>query len=262
MLQTQIENSSNVLSASHDGKDLILGLKGGTFRYMNVPVAHYHGITTAESAGKYLNSEIKPNFKFEKVEELGLLNTDFLNGTVKALEEVVPEHVKFVGTLVQSTEGSAAYDLTTTHKILLQPGQRGLAMTGVHMEMPMNMAALITPRSGHGIKKGIGIVNSPGLIDCDYRGELGVILINHGEEAVEFAAGDRIAQMMFVPKLTPLLVQVGSVADMSATKRGVGGFGSTGTATPGETIEPYYSNALASGKLAVATPLMPRTKSA
>ena len=109
--------------------------------------------------------------------------------------------------------------------IELKPGERVLVPTGLSMELPDNFEAQIRPRSGLAIKNGITALNSPGTIDADYRGEVKIILINHGQEAFTIERGMRIAQMVIAP-----IVQARfHVSDeLSETKRGTGGFGSTG----------------------------------
>ncbi len=123
-------------------------------------------------------------------------------------------------------EGDAAVDLQTTVDLVLDPGQREAVPTGLAVEIPDGYAGLVIPRSGHALRSGLGVVNGPGLIDSGYRGEIKVILVNHGSERVEFQAGERIAQLMIVP--VPY-VQWVEVADLNPTERGAAGFGSTGS---------------------------------
>lgn len=110
---------------------------------------------------------------------------------------------------------------------MLQPGERALVPTGLRIEIPEGFEVQIRPRSGLALKHGITLPNTPGTIDSDYRGPLGVILLNAGQEAFRIAHGDRIAQMVVAPVL-----QAGfELADtLSETSRGAGGFGSTGQA--------------------------------
>lgn len=107
----------------------------------------------------------------------------------------------------------------------LQPGNRVLVKTGLSIELPENYEAQVRPRSGLAIKNGISVVNTPGTVDDDYRGEIGVILINHGNEPFPIRYGDRIAQMVFMKvekfDFTP-------VTELDTTTRGSGGYGSTG----------------------------------
>jgi dUTP pyrophosphatase len=132
------------------------------------------------------------------------------------------------------TESSAGLDLTaesfdvdgaraTTH--VLAPGDRMLARTGIALAIPAGYAGLVCPRSGLALLHGIGLVNSPGVIDADYRGEVGVILINHGREDVVLERGMRVAQLVLVPCAR---AEVTEVPALGATARGAGGFGSTG----------------------------------
>jgi dUTP pyrophosphatase len=98
--------------------------------------------------------------------------------------------------------------------------------TGLAVAIPDGHAGLVVPRSGLAARHGIGVANGPGLIDAGYRGELKVILINHGQEPVSFERGERIAQLVVVPVLVGEVVEVD---ELPATDRGAGGFGSTGT---------------------------------
>lgn len=107
----------------------------------------------------------------------------------------------------------------------LEPGERRLVPTGIAIELPEGFEAQIRPRSGLAVKKGVTLLNSPGTIDSDYRGEIRVILVNHGHEPIVVGRGDRIAQMVVAPALRAALVES---AEISETKRSVNGFGSTG----------------------------------
>lgn len=121
--------------------------------------------------------------------------------------------------------GDAAYDLACVEAFTLAPGERAMVPTGVAVAIPPGLCGLVLPRSGLAIKHGIACVNAPGLIDPNYRGELKVILINHGSEAWSARAGDRIAQLLLVAFAAPELTVVDALAD---SDRGAGGFGSSG----------------------------------
>ena len=125
------------------------------------------------------------------------------------------------------TEHAAGMDIRAalTDTVLLKPGERQLIPTGLQMALPAGYEAQIRPRSGLAIKNGITMLNSPGTIDADYRGEIKVIVINHGQEDVLLKHGDRIAQMVISPVVQPEIVATDQLPD---TKRGDGGFGSTG----------------------------------
>ena len=123
------------------------------------------------------------------------------------------------------TSGSAGMDVRAAEEMVLPPGQRGLVGTGLAFAIPEGYEIQVRPRSGLALKKGIAIPNSPGTIDSDYRGELKVILINHGEENFTIERGDRIAQIVVAPVQRGVLFEV---ADLDETQRGAGGFGSTG----------------------------------
>lgn len=130
------------------------------------------------------------------------------------------------------TSGAAGADLRANfapaHRhtgALLQPGCRALVPTGLHLGIPVGFEVQIRPRSGLALKNGITLANAPGTIDSDYRGPLGVILINLGEEAFQITHGDRIAQMIVAPVAQGEFVQTKTLDE---TARGAGGFGSTG----------------------------------
>ena len=107
----------------------------------------------------------------------------------------------------------------------LEPGERALVPTGFAMALPAGYEAQIRPRSGLAYKHGITCLNTPGTIDADYRGEVKVLLINHGTEPFTITRGERIAQMVIAPITQPQFMQVTTLSD---TARGAGGFGSTG----------------------------------
>ncbi|WP_424628709.1 dUTP diphosphatase [Bradyrhizobium sp. SYSU BS000235] len=109
--------------------------------------------------------------------------------------------------------------------VILAPGQRALIPTGLMIAVPPGFEAQVRPRSGLAFKHGVTVLNAPGTIDADYRGEVGVLLINHGDAAFTIRRGERIAQMIVAPVTQANLVGVES---LSSTARGSGGFGSTG----------------------------------
>jgi dUTP pyrophosphatase len=125
------------------------------------------------------------------------------------------------------TASSAGMDLRADllSPVILQPMERTLIPTGLYMELPEGYEAQVRPRSGLAIKHGIGVLNSPGTIDADYRGEIKVILINLSNEAFTVNNGDRIAQMVIASHVQAELEQVEVLTE---TERGVGGFGHTG----------------------------------
>jgi dUTP pyrophosphatase len=110
--------------------------------------------------------------------------------------------------------------------MVLQPGARALVPTGMAMALPAGYEAQIRPRSGLAYKHGITCLNTPGTIDADYRGEVKILLINHGDTAFTINRGERIAQMVIAPITQP---EFEAVTELSETVRGAGGFGSTGT---------------------------------
>jgi dUTP pyrophosphatase len=134
-----------------------------------------------------------------------------------------------LGLPVYATEGAAGADLRANladrGKIELAPGQRALVSTGLRLAIPEGWEVQLRPRSGLALKHGITLPNAPGTIDSDYRGPLGVIVMNAGDAPFTIAHGDRIAQMVAAP-----VVQAGFevVEELPETVRGAGGFGSTG----------------------------------
>ena len=125
------------------------------------------------------------------------------------------------------TAGSSGMDIRANidEVVTVKPLQRALIKTGLFLEMDPSIECQIRPRSGLALKKGLTVLNTPGTVDADYRGEIGVILINLSEEEVVIEDGERIAQMVFCPVQKVALVEVTELTD---SERGAGGFGSTG----------------------------------
>lgn len=123
-------------------------------------------------------------------------------------------------------EGDIGLDLFSTSETVIQPGETALIPTGISIQLPSATEAQIRPRSGLALKHQVTVLNTPGTIDQGYRGEIGVILINHGKLPFKVELGMKIAQMVIKPILS---VKVKKVAELDDTDRGVGGFGSTGT---------------------------------
>jgi len=121
--------------------------------------------------------------------------------------------------------GDAGVDLYAAEAVALAPGERATVPTGVAVAIPEGYAGLVAPRSGLAQRHGLGIVNAPGVVDAGYRGEIRVLLVNHGSEPVSLARGERIAQLLVIPVST---VGVVEVHQLPPSERGVGGFGSTG----------------------------------
>lgn len=125
--------------------------------------------------------------------------------------------------------GDGAVDLRSTKDLVLAPFERALVPTGIAIELPVGYAALVVPRSGLALKHGITLVNAPGLIDSNYRGEIGAIVANmDAREPFEIKRGDRIAQLMIVAVEQPAFEVVDG---LSETDRGAGGFGSSGVSS-------------------------------
>jgi dUTP pyrophosphatase len=132
--------------------------------------------------------------------------------------------VKLEGKVVRGSAGAAGFDLVAAESVHILAGDRALVKTGVRLEMPAYVCALVVPRSGLALKHGISVLNAPGLVDPDFRGEVGVILVNHSNKAFSVSPGDRIAQLLFVPFVAPTFIE----GELSETARGAGGFGSSG----------------------------------
>lgn len=125
------------------------------------------------------------------------------------------------------SDGAAGMDVRAnlSENIVLKAGERILIPTGLYISLPSNIECQVRPRSGLALKKGISVINTPGTIDSDYRGEIGVILINLSQESVTIEPQERIAQLVFCPVIKVNLIESNS---LDTTGRGIGGFGSTG----------------------------------
>lgn len=124
------------------------------------------------------------------------------------------------------TAGAAGMDLRAAEPMVLKPGARCLLPTGIAIALPQGFEAQVRPRSGLAVKHGVTVLNAPGTIDCDYRGEVKVPLINLGQEDFQILRGDRIAQMVIAPVTRIAWAEASSLAE---TARGAGGFGSSGS---------------------------------
>jgi dUTP pyrophosphatase len=122
-------------------------------------------------------------------------------------------------------EGDAGLDLFAVKQVIIEPGTSALVPTGIAIELPSGTEAQVRPRSGLALKHAVTVLNTPGTVDEGYRGEVGVILINHGTSSFTVSAGMKIAQMVVSPRVQVAVVEV---AELSDTERGSGGFGSTG----------------------------------
>ena len=124
-----------------------------------------------------------------------------------------------------ATSGSAGMDVVSAEDVTIAPGARDAVATGLSVAIPQGYEIQVRPRSGLAFKHGITVPNTPGTIDSDYRGELKVLLINHGSEDFAIARGDRVAQLVLAPVVQAAWSEVD---ELDATQRGAGGFGSTG----------------------------------
>ncbi|MFM2129966.1 MAG: hypothetical protein RL477_1512 [Pseudomonadota bacterium] len=137
-------------------------------------------------------------------------------------------HAEGLALPAYASEGAAGLDLPAAveREVIIAPGERALIPTGFAIALPEGFEAQVRPRSGLAVHHGISIVNAPGTVDCDYRGEIMVCLVNLGQRPFVVTRGARIAQMVVAPVTR---VQLREAASLDATARGVGGFGSTGT---------------------------------
>ena len=126
---------------------------------------------------------------------------------------------------VYAREGDAGLDVAAAATATLEPGGRELVPTGLRVAIPAGYAGLVMPRSGLALRSGVTVLNAPGLIDSGYRGEIGVLLVNHGARTVVIQRGERIAQLVIQPVARAQLVEV---RELPESRRGEGGFGSTG----------------------------------
>ncbi len=122
-------------------------------------------------------------------------------------------------------DGDAGLDLAAAQPVTLPPAGRALVPTGLRVAIPPGYAGLVLPRSGLALRAGVTVLNAPGLIDSGYRGEIGVLLVNHGAEPVAIARGERVAQLVIQAVARATLVEVRALGESA---RGAGGFGSTG----------------------------------
>ena len=145
----------------------------------------------------------------------------------------VLDHAKGLELPAYETDEAAGMDLRAAlpqgEPMVLRPGQQAMVPTGLSMAMPKGFEAQVRPRSGLAAKHGLTVLNTPGTIDSDYRGEMKIILINLGQEDFSIERNMRIAQMIIAPVVQATLVEVDTLED---TARGSGGFGSTGTDAP------------------------------
>ena len=139
------------------------------------------------------------------------------------------DHAQHLPLPAYQTAGAAGMDIQAalgTETLTIAPGMRIAVPTGLHVSMPQAIEAQVRPRSGLALKHGLTVANAPGTIDSDYRGEIHVLLINLGQEAVDITDGMRVAQLIFAPVLHPEIMKSDNLDE---TKRGSCGFGSTGT---------------------------------
>ncbi|MGB9667110.1 MAG: dUTP diphosphatase [Candidatus Cryosericum sp.] len=141
------------------------------------------------------------------------------------------------GSLVKATPGSSGYDLSSAEQqeVIIEPGQVRMVRTGIALELPPGLEGQVRSRSGLAARSGVFVLNSPGTIDSDYRGEIKIVLANLGSAPFVVHTGDRIAQLVFVQ--VPQ-VQLVAVSQLTATERGSGGFGSSGKEALGRSPAP------------------------
>ena len=128
-----------------------------------------------------------------------------------------------------ATDGAAGFDLRANEELILEPGDYAMVSTGLFFELPPNLEIQVRPRSGLSAKYGVTVLNSPGTVDSDYRGEVKVMLINHGKSNFKIEVGDRIAQAVIATCTAKPMIKFNKVDKLNDnTERGTGGFGSTG----------------------------------
>jgi dUTP pyrophosphatase len=162
--------------------------------------------------------------------------TDYSNNQTSTLSfdlDAFKQKINFVNTSDNpdpeyATEGSAGFDIRSSVDEILEPSEFKTIPTGLYFETPNNFELQVRPRSGLASRNGVTVLNAPGTIDSDYRGEIKVILINHGKKPFVIEKGDRIAQIVVAQTISPFvnLVKVEQISDN--TQRSTGGFGSTG----------------------------------
>ena len=150
-----------------------------------------------------------------------------MSRAVRVLVKVEPEG-RGLGLPRYQTEHAAGLDLVAAVKdeVVLRPGERKLVSTGISLAVPEGYEAQIRPRSGLALKHGLTLLNSPGTVDADYRGVVGLILVNHGTESFTVRRGERLAQMVIAPTER---AELSEVDELPASERGPGGFGHTGS---------------------------------
>jgi dUTP pyrophosphatase len=157
------------------------------------------------------------------------------------------------------TDQAAGLDLAAAiaegEGITVKPGGRVLVPTGLVLELPVGYEGQVRPRSGLALRHGVTVLNSPGTIDADYRGEVSVLLVNLGPEPVMIHRGDRIAQLVIAPVARALLV---AALHVSATERGAGGFGSTGQAVVAVAVKRKSTPTAKSAKKSPSAKMIPR----
>ena len=142
-----------------------------------------------------------------------------------AIEVLTLPHGRGLNLPARATAGAAGADLVAAEEATIAPGSVHAVATGIALAIPEGYEGQVRPRSGLALKHGVTVLNAPGTIDADYRGEVKVILINHGREPFRIARGDRIAQLVVAPVSASRFERVEALTD---TARGSGGFGSTG----------------------------------
>lgn len=146
------------------------------------------------------------------------------SSSVPVMVKVLP-HGEGLPLPVYATQGAAGMDVVSAEDVTIAPGARHAVATGLAVAIPTGFEIQVRPRSGLALKHGISVPNTPGTIDSDYRGELKVILINHGADAFDVRRGDRVAQLVLAPVIRASWLPV---EELDETARGEGGFGSTG----------------------------------
>ncbi|HKR91303.1 dUTP diphosphatase [Novosphingobium sp.] len=151
-------------------------------------------------------------------------SSDNAGAQIPVMVKVLP-HGQDLPLPAYATDGAAGMDVVSAEDVTIPPGARHAVATGLAVAIPHGFEIQVRPRSGLALKHGITVPNTPGTIDSDYRGELKVILINHGADAFDIRRGDRVAQLVLAPVTRASWLRV---EELDETLRGDGGFGSTG----------------------------------
>lgn len=170
------------------------------------------------------NSDYRPDYKTSDPHWYSGFNNKMRIGDNECVVRIKQLHASARPPLYK-TAGAAGMDLCACEALSVPPRSHAMVRTGLAIAIPTGLVGLVCPRSGLAAERCVTVLNSPGVIDSDYRGEVKVLLVNHGSSDFEIEVGDRIAQLLITPALRAVVFDG---EDLGATERGTGGFGSTG----------------------------------